>query len=388
MQHLRFSIPYINRFRSHLNTALSIIELYKGEPPFAHFIKKYFSAHKKFGSKDRREITALCYCFFRLGKSYPRLSTEQKVIKGYQLSKESWPEEWADFFTACDLPVEEPEAIFPFKSDVSTGIDRAAFERSHLIQPDLFLRIRPGYEQVVKVKLLSANIDVEITGKTVRMPNSTRINHIITLNKEAVVQDLSSQETGMFLEKGGTGAPDFPSAMAVWDCCAASGGKSILVKDIYPHILLTVSDVRPSIIFNLKKRFAEAGIKNYNAFVADTATASPNGCFDLIIADVPCSGSGTWARTPEQLSFFKETRIDEYAALQTAITTNAIRYLKPGGYLLYITCSVFKKENELQVEALQAMGMLLVLQKALKGYHKKADTMFAALLRRTEKAQL
>ena len=144
---------------------------------------------------------------------------------------------------------------------------------------------------------------------------------------------------------------------------------------------LTVSDVRPSIIANLKKRFAEAGIKNYNAFVADAVTASPNTKFDLIIADVPCSGSGTWARTPEQLSFFKESQVDDYTALQIAIAANAIKYLEPGGYLLYITCSVFKKENELQVEKLLAMGMQLVEQEVLKGYSENADSMFVALLR-------
>ncbi|MGC4231404.1 MAG: Fmu (Sun) domain protein [Niabella sp.] len=381
MQHLPSSIPHINRFRSHLNTAVSIVEQYKGEVPFVHFIKKYFSAHKKFGSKDRREITALCYCFFRLGRSYPWLSIEQKMIKGYQLSKEGWPGEWIGFFAACNLPGETPRDIFPFKSDVSTGIDRAAFEQSHLIQPDLFLRIRPGYEQAVTAKLRSANIDFEIAGKTVRLPNSTKTGDIITVNREAVVQDLNSQNVGMLLEKNRSQILNPGPAIDVWDCCAASGGKSILVKDIFPHIILTVSDIRPSIIYNLKMRFATAGIKNYSAFVADAATASPDKEFDLIVADVPCSGSGTWARTPEQLSFFKENQVDEYAALQSSIVTNAIRHLRPGGYLLYITCSVFKKENEQRVGELQVKGMRLVQQEVLTGYSNKADTMFAALLR-------
>ncbi|HMR83351.1 MAG TPA: methyltransferase domain-containing protein [Niabella sp.] len=381
MQHLPSSIPHINRFRSHLNTAVSIVEQYKGAVPFVHFIKKYYSAHKKFGSRDRREITALCYCFFRLGRSYPWLSAEQKMIKGYQLSKDVWPAEWTDLFAACNLPQEAPGDIFPFKSDISTGINRTAFEQSHLIQPDLFLRIRPGYEQAVTAKLRSANIDFEIAGKTVRLPNSTPTGDIITVNKEAVIQDLNSQKVGMLLEKNRSQILNPGQAISVWDCCAASGGKSILVKDIFPHIILTVSDIRPSIIFNLKTRFTAAGINNYTAFVADAATASPRKRFDLIIADVPCSGSGTWARTPEQLSFFKENQVDDYAGLQSTIVTNTIRYLKPGGYLLYITCSVFKKENEQRVSELQAKGMQLVQQEVLTGYSNKADTMFAALLR-------
>ncbi|MCH5721051.1 hypothetical protein [Niabella hibiscisoli] len=94
---------------------------------------------------------------------------------------------------------------------------------------------------------------------------------------------------------------------------------------------LTVSDIRSSIIFNLKKRFQEARINNYRAFVADATHANPGKQFDLIIADVPCSGSGTWARTPEQLLYFEPTSIASFVKLQLAITTNAIQYLKPGG---------------------------------------------------------
>mgnify|MGYP002655003678 FL=1 len=126
-----------------------------------------------------------------------------------------------------------------------------------------------------------------------------------------------------------------------------------MAKDILGDIELTVSDVRESILLNLKKRFAEAGIKNYNSKVVDlshSAFTIHHSPFDLIMADVPCSGSGTWGRTPEFLSFFNKASIDTYAVLQQKICTNAVTKLKPGGYFLYITCSVFKKENEENVQ--------------------------------------
>ena len=105
--------------------------------------------------------------------------------------------------------------------------------------------------------------------------------------------------------------------------------------------------------------------------------------FDLIICDAPCSGSGTWGRTPEQLSYFDESRVDYYAALQKKIVSNTIAYLKPGGYFLYITCSVFKKENEEVVEVVEKdFGLYAVRVEVLKGYDKKADTLFAALLQK------
>jgi 16S rRNA (cytosine967-C5)-methyltransferase len=104
---------------------------------------------------------------------------------------------------------------------------------------------------------------------------------------------------------------------------------------------------------------------------------------DFIIADVPCSGSGTWARTPEQLKFFHQEKIAQYALLQQQIVSNAIPSLAKGGYLLYITCSVFKKENEENVNFIQKnLNLELLKSDYLKGYQMQADTLFAALFRK------
>jgi 16S rRNA (cytosine967-C5)-methyltransferase len=196
-----------------------------------------------------------------------------------------------------------------------------------------------------------------------------------------VVQDYSSQRVSELLFLAGAHIK-FP--VKVWDCCAASGGKSILAKDILKDIELTVSDLRESILINLKKRFADAGIRHYKSFVANlsepVATLEPEN-FQLIIADVPCSGSGTWGRTPEHLCYFDGKAIDNYCSLQRKIVGNIIPFLQEKGYLLYITCSVFKKENEAIVKWVQEEHRLdLVKMEVLKGYTLKADTLFAALL--------
>jgi 16S rRNA (cytosine967-C5)-methyltransferase len=173
----------------------------------------------------------------------------------------------------------------------------------------------------------------------------------------------------------------------VWDCCAGSGGKSIMAYDLNPAIDLVVSDVRESILANLKKRFEIAGIKNYRSLILDLANGNTqhsiiNNQSSIIIADVPCSGSGTWSRTPEQMFYFDAGKIDEYAAIQKKIVSNIIPHLQPGGQLLYITCSVFKKENEELVNYLKEKFHLLLLKmELLKGYKQKADTMFVALFR-------
>jgi 16S rRNA (cytosine967-C5)-methyltransferase len=388
----------MSRYHSYLNSAKDILQQYDGQEPLSAFLKRFFSENKKYGSKDRKQISHLCYCYFRLGKMVSEMATEERLLAGLFLCSEEpneilgelkpgWNEKVSlDVYEKLSLLREENSVanIFPFADELSEGIEKEAFILSHLKQPDVFLRLRPGNEEVVKRKLEYAGLVYRvISNNCLALANASNIDSIIDLDKEAVVQDLSSQRVGDFYLAVRPGRSD-----RVWDCCAASGGKSILLHDVYPGVDLTVSDVRASILINLKKRFNEAGIINYKIFVADLTAPDfiyPTSKVQLIIADVPCSGSGTWGRTPEQLYYFKKEKINEYVSLQKKIVANVIPHLRPGGYLLYITCSVFKKENEDLVDFIkQNLPLDLVRMEVLKGYDKKADTMFAALLRKPE----
>ena len=159
-----------------------------------------------------------------------------------------------------------------------------------------------------------------------------------------------------------------------------------MAYDLNENIELTVSDVRESILSNLKKRFEKAGIKKYHSFTRDISSSALTNRqiqFDLIIVDAPCTGSGTWGRTPEQLYYFDKKKIDDYATKQKQIVSNVIPHLKPGGHLLYITCSVFKKENEEVVDFIKEKFHLQLMKiELLKGYELKADTMFVALMQK------
>ena len=92
--------------------------------------------------------------------------------------------------------------------------------------------------------------------------------------------------------------------------------------------------------------------------------------------------AGTWARTPEQLYFCDPTSVKRFPALQKSIAKNVCAYLKNGGRLIYITCSVFKQENEEVVNSLVAQGMELVQSALINGIGIKADSMFVAVLRK------
>jgi 16S rRNA (cytosine967-C5)-methyltransferase len=378
----------MNHFYSYINSAVQIVAAYNGEIPFASFIKNYFSQHKKFGSKDRKQISRLCYSYFRLGKSILEVPVQQKILTGLLLCNNELEEEWRSIIKEAGIiSPKKIENIFPWKNQLSKTIDSTAFEASFLSQPDLFLRIRPYKHDSVLQKLNSSNLNYQIERDAVRLSNNTKVDAIFLINKEVVVQDLSSQKIAAFFKLYTSQSDSYRmsnlnSQLTIWDCCAASGGKSILAKDVLGNIRLTVSDIRSSIIANLKKRFSEAGIHNYTSFVADITdnAFATKEQYDLVIADVPCTGSGTWARTPEQLVYFNPEKIEEYAALQKRMTESISSAVKPEGYLLYITCSVFKKENEDQVENLVNRGFRLVEQKIITGYNEKADTMFGALL--------
>jgi 16S rRNA (cytosine967-C5)-methyltransferase len=389
----------MSRFHSYLNSAVAILQQYKGEEPFASFIKKYLAQYKKFGSKDRKQISHLCYCYFRAPKASPppkggileeSLLTKEKILTGLflcsteesdilELLKPEWNEKVnAPLIEKLSICNYSSADIFSFTAELSDGIDKESFSRSHLVQPDLFIRIRPGHEKAVKEKLQKTGMHFnEVSSSCISLLNNSKLDDILALNKEAVIQDYSSQRIEEFLKL------IHNKALKVWDCCAASGGKSILAMDVLGNIDLTVSDVRESILVNLKKRFKEADIYQYKMFAADLTTYNlklTTHNYELIIADVPCSGSGTWGRTPEQLMYFDEKKIDEYAALQKRIVSNVIPHLQPGGYFLYITCSVFKKENEEAVSFItENFGLELIKMDILKGYDKKADTMFAAM---------
>ena len=323
----------------HQDIANKLIEAYHGEEQLANYLKKYFAANKKHGSKDRKNISALCYTHFR------------NTITN-----------------------------FPLANKISDQIDAVKFVASHQAQPLLFIRIRPWQKEKVIEKLQAANIEYkEVAEDTFAFANTTSLQNVLELNKDAVIQDLNSQALAELLLLVPTSV-EHP--IQVWDACAASGGKTILMFDTMSNIRMHLSDVRESILFNADKRLQEAGIRPASVQEIDlTQSFDIKKPFDFVFADVPCSGSGTWGRTPEQLAYFKEVQLNKYTKLQSQILHNLIPTVKLNGHLLFATCSVYKDENENNVGALLATGKFkLVKQKYFIGYDQQADTLFGALL--------
>jgi len=384
------------RYSSYLRSAILALDEYDGSVPLQSFLKTFFARDKKFGSTDRRTISQLCYCYFRLGKAATELSKEERILLALFLcSTVSHPvlqalkPEW-DLHIGATVTEKMTlahtgfniESIFPWAGELSAGISHDTFSRSFLVQPKFFIRIRPGKEKRVKEKLLSAGIAFEeLRSDALALPQGASLDKYLKLDEEAVVQDYSSQRVGDFF-------PGIAPGDTVWDCCSGSGGKSILAYDRQPRLQLAVSDKRESIMANLRRRFRDAGINSYKAMVTDLEKRLDPGIAkmfsappSLVIADVPCSGSGTWSRTPEQLYYYQPETTLAYQRTQTRILQNVLPVLSKGSHLLYITCSVFKKENEEVVERMvQHDGLKCIHQSMIVGYEQGADSLFTALL--------
>ncbi len=392
------------RFWSYINTTKLLIEHYDGGIPFHHYIKQYFRENSKYGSRDRKQISALCYAYYRAGRAQTTLLMDERIRVSFFLCSdmpsdmlafinEQWnvsagamAQDKIDIINASlpDSPIRIND-FFPFTEHLSSSVatEKDQFILSHLQQPLLYLRMRPGRESTIMYKLKKAGIAFEISGSAIILQNNTDISSIIDTDREAVVQDLSSQQTGDFIKEAAAAISPRMKGPLVWDCCAASGGKSLLAFDIIGNMELTVSDVRKSILENLQERFNKAGVKTYQSMLADLSKPlkgiKPQ--YDMIIADVPCSGSGTWGRTPEEMHFFSAEKLSEYSALQKRIITNTVPALLPGGQYLYFTCSVYEEENEAAIDYLvRHFGYRLNRMENVKGFHHRADTMFAAWL--------
>ncbi|QDW26116.1 RsmB/NOP family class I SAM-dependent RNA methyltransferase [Pedobacter sp. KBS0701] len=371
-----------------------ILNSYDGSLPLHRFLPAYFKQHKQMGSSDRRWATRHIYSFFRLGKALPTLHNEVRLSIADFLCHDTLSllveKNLPDLKENITLPLGEKlalikvkypdfniEEVYPFHTTLSDDIDKEAFFTSFFKQPDLFIRVKTEDSAAIISKLEGESIVVKmITDTALALPNGTKLETILNEGSYQV-QDLSSQHTGEYFK---------PNKWDKWwDCCAASGGKTLLLHSLEPIIELLVSDLRESVLLNLDERFRLAGIRKYHKKEIDLLQNNDQVLhhyqFDGIILDAPCTGSGTWGRTPEMLTFFEERKINQFAGIQKIIVQNVVKYLKPGKPLIYITCSAFAQENEAVVQhILDTLPLELEKMELIKGYENNADTMFVARL--------
>lgn len=156
------------------------------------------------------------------------------------------------------------------------------------------------------------------------------------------VQDAGAQLTGALL--------NLQPGAKVLDACAAPGGKTAQLLELF-DIQLDALEIDPARAKRIQENLERLKLENARVLVGDAS--EPKGWFDgeqydAILADVPCSASGIVRRHPDITYLRQEVDIRNLQVMQRKILTSLWSLLKPGGKLLYVTCSVFPEEGELQ----------------------------------------
>lgn len=136
------------------------------------------------------------------------------------------------------------------------------------------------------------------------------------------------------------------------DLCAGSGGKSLAIAPKLGHKgQMFLGDIRPRSLLEAKHRLKRAAIQNAQCLERDHPTwKTLLHRADWVLADVPCSGSGTLRRNPDAKEKIDGALVTRCVALQKEIFEEALQYVKPGGHICYATCSLFREENQEQIE--------------------------------------
>ncbi len=165
------------------------------------------------------------------------------------------------------------------------------------------------------------------------------------------IQDEGSQLIGEIASSIQSTAAE--GAKRIADTCAAPGGKTFILAERNPSAHITACEQSPQRLAALKKRLAHLGTR-VECVQADATALQFENEFEVVLADVPCSGTGTLGRNPEIRHRLKLVDLARHATRQELILRSAIRAAKPGGHIVYSTCSLEPEENEQAVTAVLA----------------------------------
>lgn len=137
----------------------------------------------------------------------------------------------------------------------------------------------------------------------------------------------------------------FEEPKEILDCCAAPGGKTMILAERHPSARIVACETSRPRLQQLRQRLSRFG-ERVECRHADATALSFDSEFDLALADVPCSGTGTLGRNPEIRHRLRPDDLPRHSERQRAILRSALRALRPGGRVLYSTCSLEQEENE------------------------------------------
>lgn len=358
--------------------------------PADAIISGYFRARRYMGSKDRAAVSKLVYGVLRhharihwwLEKCEADTSPRAQLISYLLLIEKQKASTLPEIFSGKKFApaelnedeeklvgrlsghtAEHPEMPDMVKAECPDWAheslakrfgDSFARELSALLAPaPLDLRINPlktSREEAMET-LIKNGIHAEpckISPWGIRVLERPDLNRVTLLRDGAVeIQDEGSQLVALLVNaKPGQRVVDF---------CAGAGGKTLAISATMKnkgHII--ACDVLANRLKRSSERFRRAGLHNIETKAisseSDPWVKKHKGSFDRVLVDAPCSGTGTWRRNPDSRWRNLGPDLDALIHLQERILSSASRLVKPGGRLIYATCSLLPEENEEQIE--------------------------------------
>lgn len=375
-----------------IQAVIDILTAFEARPkPLERMLKDWGRANRYAGSKDRRTIGEYAYSVMRMrGElAHKMASTEPRALmiallhrQSLQSGEDGW-KTWFDGSTHAPEPLTmaEVQQLVADETELppaarlniqdwlledvtqTFGADATVAMAAMAGRATIDLRVNALKTTRLEAHEALASENIE-TGGTPLAPLGLRIVEADGGPRSTVDQTdaykrglIEIQDEGSQLAAMIAGAK--PGEQVV-DLCAGAGGKTLaLAAAMGNHGQIFACDTEDAKLKNLKPRLARAGVRNVQVKKIHPFTPGPDdvdpdlyeqaASADLVVLDVPCSGSGTWRRHPDARWRLTPEDLDTYCAAQASILKRGADLVKPGGRLVYITCSILARENEEQV---------------------------------------
>ncbi len=316
--------------------------------PLDLFLRHYFRAHKALGANDRRIISEAVYGMTRWRLLLDHLiGTSTTWERRYAIFSQFQP---TQYLSVNSIPlhvrVSSPKELFDLLVK-DYGEERASYlaQVCNTAAPTT-VRINPL--KTTRESMLfkwAQEHDVTACEKSAHGINfKMRIPLLAMPEYRGGLFEIQDEASQLVSEMVAVGPDD-----QVLDYCAGSGGKTLAYAykmegggQVYLH------DIRPFILEQAKKRLRRAGIQNVQYLGSDLSSLKKK--MDWVLVDAPCSGTGTLRRSPDQKWRFSLDTLQRHIKLQREIFEKSLSYVKPGGKIVYATCSLLKDENERQLD--------------------------------------
>lgn len=322
-------------------------------PPADRLVADYFRQRRYAGSKDRRAVRELVYAAIRACGPVP-LSGRAALLRLAELQ----PELPALF----DGSPHGPAAIAEGEPVASGGIAPAWLEQ-RLAASDIageeaaaLLDRAPLDVRVNTLKTERASLTLPEQSEALLAPNAIRFPAGTAVDQWEAYRDGSIE-----IQDHGSQWACLASAAqpgkTVIDLCAGAGGKTLALAAMMRNKgVLIASDTDRRRLGQLGPRVARAGVTNLQAVLLNPqqeleALEEWRGRADAVLVDAPCSGTGTWRRNPELRWRLNPAGLNKLAALQGRLIYLAAELVRPGGRIIYVTCSLLDEEGADQIEA-------------------------------------